>query len=110
MSNDDIDEQINNVINRLSAIELEARSAREELSKLIRKKKRDESKLKTDKHTDRHGTPIRKGCKVRYLTKGRYKSTEGKVTELKDDRVITVDRKGNTIWRSHNNVEVILDE
>ena len=35
MSNDDIDEQINNVINRLSAIELEARSAREELSKLI---------------------------------------------------------------------------
>ena len=58
-------------------------------------------------HRDRDGNVICIGCVVRFLTKGRFDSTEGGVTEYNKSRVITEDHKGRSIERASRNVRVI---
>ena len=56
---------------------------------------------------DAKGRILEVGQKVRFVTKGKYKSTEGIVETIKDTRVVSVDKRKNKIVRAHQNVEII---
>ena len=58
-------------------------------------------------HRDRNSNVIYIGCVVRFLTKGRFDSTEGVVTEYNKSRVIAEDYKGRPIKRASRSVRVI---
>ena len=58
-------------------------------------------------HRDRDDNVIYIGCVVRFLTKGRFDSTEGVVTEYNKSRVIAEDYKASPIERASRNVRVI---
>ena len=56
---------------------------------------------------DAKGKVLKVGQQVKFVTKGKYHSTEGTVETIKPTRVISVDNNKNKIVRSHKNVEVI---
>ena len=58
-------------------------------------------------HRDRNSNVIYIGCVVRFLTKGRFDSTEGVVTEYNKSRVIAEDYKERPIEIASRNVRVI---
>ena len=58
-------------------------------------------------HRDRDGNVIYIGCVVRFLTKGRFESTEGVVAEYNKSRVVADDYQGRPIERAQRDVRVI---
>ena len=58
-------------------------------------------------HQDRDGNIIYVGSVVKFLTKGRFDSTEGVVDKYNKTRVIAIDSKGRSIERAPSNVRVI---
>lgn len=118
MSKDDIDEKIKALINKVNELELAARETKEELATLLdsvsNKKSSSTAKVADEdedrgRPTDRYGVPLRIGSKVRFLTKGRYNSKEGVITNVGSIKITARDSKGNRINRNFNNVEVIDD-
>ena len=60
-------------------------------------------------HQDRDGNIIYVGSVVKFLTKGRFDSTEGVVDKYNKARVIAIDSKGRSIERAPRNVRVISE-
>ena len=56
---------------------------------------------------DVNGTPLQEGDRVRFLTSGRYRSTEGTVLSFGIRFVTSLDKSGNKIAREYGNVEKI---
>ena len=59
---------------------------------------------------DRNGNIISIGCNVQFLTRGRFKSTRGKVYKIfsNKERVTARDAIGRSISRAPNNLRVLL--
>ena len=58
-------------------------------------------------HQDKHGVEIRLGSKVKFLTKGKYNSTEGVVVHSDSVWVRSRDHEGRLIKRSPRNLKVL---
>ena len=76
----------------------------------------EDIKINEDKHyeriaRDREGKTIHVGDKVKFLTKGKYKSTQGIVKRFSKnkDRVFAIDLYDNEVPRLTKNV-LVLDE
>jgi hypothetical protein len=97
-SNNNIEE----LIKRIDRLEIENKILRKDLNKCI---KTTEPTNNTAK--DAKGKVLKVGQKVRFITKGKYTSTEGVVKTIKETRVISIDSRKNKIVRAHRNVEII---
>ena len=64
-----------------------------------------------DRPTDRDGHPINVGARVTFLTRGRFRSTEGTVTRFSrnSERFFAQDDNGNEIPRAPRNVRIIYN-
>ena len=60
---------------------------------------------------DRDGNHIHIGSRIRFLTKGKYKSTTGTVTKFSKnyERIFAEDIDGSVIPRAPHNVRIIYD-
>ena len=60
---------------------------------------------------DKHGNEIRVGNKVRFLTKGKFKATQGTVTRFSKNniRVFAVSDDGTEIPRAPRNVRILQE-
>ena len=92
---EDLTEQIRQLRIKTNRVERELRDLRS---------KQERTKV------DRYGTEIVIGCQVRFLTTGKYDSTEGVVIRLKNTRVVTKDPQDRTIARAYHNVRILEEE
>ena len=106
MSNKGVDNKIQQLIDKLENLEIEIAEIKNELKVIINTK---DNKPQNTKAKDRFGTPIKIGCKVRFLTSGRYRSKGGTITKIGKTNVTSEDSDGNNIVRNFNNVKIIED-
>ena len=108
------EEELCETIKRLKDLRITIQEKEKELTKL--KENEREYRRKVESHRsrrtgtrDRDGTPIYFGDTVCFLTKGLYRSEEGTVYKVADNksRITARDPKGNFISRAPNNVRVI---
>lgn len=110
------DEDVQVIIDRIERIELELKETKRELQKILDKKRNTNNDRANTKEThnrgpkDRFGNEIKVGCKVKFLTGGRYTSTKGIVTNLGRSRVTATDKRGNKIYREFGNVQILNDD
>ena len=100
---------IDDLINKLSKIQIELEQTKIELRQL-KEERQDKKTTKVEKKTnptDRFGTPLKKGCRIKFLTKGRFPSTDRVVIGIGSTRVTATDDQGNDINRAFHNVEVV---
>jgi hypothetical protein len=100
---------IEELIERINKLEIENRSLRKDLKQCIKSKPSVNTQVRQTKTTakDAKGRVLEVGQKVRFVTKGKYKSTEGIIETIKETRVVSIDNKKNKIVRAHQNVEII---
>ena len=102
------DKKIDKISRRLNELKIETTRLEKDILELRNLRRRDAIHERDPfEYSDRHGEEVTIGCTVRFLTKGRFDSTTGKVTEFKIDRVIAKDYRGRSITRALRNVEVI---
>lgn len=104
MSKDNVDETLQRLIDKLERLEIEIAEVKNDLKTIVAT---TDKKPQGTKAKDRNGTPIKIGCRVRFLTKGKYHSTGGTVTKIGRTNVTSKDNEGNHIVRNFNNVEII---
>jgi hypothetical protein len=105
---------INDLIQRIHNLEIENKALKQNLRKCLQPKpttsvKKEITTANNNNTTarDAKGNKLAIGQKVKFVTKGKYHSTEGIVESIKKNRVISIDNKKNKIVRAHNNVEII---
>jgi hypothetical protein len=103
---------IEQLIKRIEKLEIENNTLRKDLNKCIKDKQipNDQTKQSQIGARDAKGRILKIGQKVRFITKGKYKSTEGFIETIKETRVISIDNRKNKIVRAHQNVEVISED
>ena len=106
MSKGNVDDTLQRLIDKLERLEIEIAEVKNDLKAIVTT---TDKKQQGTKAKDRHGTPIKIGCKVRFLTKGKYHSTGGTVTKRGRTNVNSKDNEGNHIVRNFNNVGIIED-
>ena len=106
------DRRIRELAERLNRLQIEQNQVARELRAL--QQEREEERRRTTRgtgpRTDRDGRIIFIANRVRYLTPGRYTSTEGTVVRFTRRFVVTEDDRGNIINREPRNVRVIPRE
>lgn len=121
--NNDITERITELTEELRRLDIQRTQAAYKLKELIEEQSKSSQTPKEDENPpngqvvteqrlqqatkDRHGNLIVLGDRVRFLTKGLYRSTEGIVSKINKTRITAKDNKGILISRSPYNVEVI---
>jgi len=95
-------ERIEELTEQIRRLKIETNRVERELKDL--KEKQERVKV------DRYGTEVVVGCRVRFLTVGKYDSTEGIVIRLQNTCVVTKDSQDRTIARAYHNVRVLEDE
>ena len=124
---ENIGQQINLLNNRLRELTIERNRTEQQLRELQRQQEaRNQRRLRenrdralrrqreTDRRLaqaprDRFNKIIVLGDKVRFLTKGLFRSTEGIVTKINKLRITARDSTGRLINRNPENVEIIED-
>jgi uncharacterized Zn ribbon protein len=106
------DINIEELIRRVDRLEIENKTLREDLNNCIRTKNNKQISTKPTKiiAKDAKGNVLKVGQKVKFVTKGKYKSNEGIIETIKETRVISIDNNRNKIVRAHRNVEVITKD
>jgi uncharacterized Zn ribbon protein len=101
---------IEELIKRIDRLEIKNRILRKDLNTSCIKTKTNK-KVSTEPAKviakDAKGNVLEVGQRVKFITKGKYKSTEGIIEKIKETRVISIDNKKNKIVRAHQNVEII---
>ena len=100
------EERLNALTNQLRRLQLEQRTVEREIQTIRQGIRARKSRVI---HTDHNGDEIRIGNKVRFLTKGKYKSREGRIVKFGERFVTSEDNRGNKIFREYGNVELIID-
>lgn len=95
-------ERIEELTEQIRKLKIETNRVEKELKDL--KKKQERVKV------DRYGTEVTVGCRVRFLTVGKFDSIEGRVIRLQNTRVVTKDDQDRTIARAYHNVRVLEEE
>ena len=90
-------------------VEKAAERLRNNRHRVIRRQREAERRLK-EAAKDRYGNLIVLGDRVKFLTTGLYRSTEGIVTKINKSRITAKDHRGIPISRSPHNVAVVLEE
>jgi hypothetical protein len=90
------------LIERLESLNLEKQGLEERLRQLRGRRLIQRTLIK-----DSDGNPIQIGNKVTFLTKGKFRSTEGIVTRVNQSRITAKDSRGNYITRAPHNVRKI---
>jgi hypothetical protein len=123
----DIDNRIQELSNRLKVLNIEKASTEQQLRELenekaerttgrlrrnidrARRRQSEADRKSRQAARDRKGELIVLGDRVRFLTKGFYRSTEGVVTNINKRRISARDNSGNAISRAPHNVEIIFE-
>jgi hypothetical protein len=87
------------IIERLELLSLEQQGLERKLKAIRGRRLIQRTLIK-----DNDGNTIRIGDRVTFLTKGKYRSTEGIVTKVNKSRVTAKDSSGNYISRAPHNV------
>jgi uncharacterized Zn ribbon protein len=100
---------IEELIKRIDILEIKNRILRKDLNSCIKTKTNKKVSTEPAKviAKDTKGNVLEVGQRVKFITKGKYKSTEGIIEKIKETRVISIDNKKNKIVRAHQNVEII---
>lgn len=111
--NERADERINELIQRIEQLEIEQRRLQAEIKDIHKTRTKTETSSGTKEirnnriRRDVNGDEIRVGDRVHFLTKGRYRSTQGRIVRFTDRFVISEDKRGNRINREYGNVQII---
>ena len=126
-SDREIDNRIQELSDRLRVLNIERASTEQQLRELeneraeratgrlrrdtdrARRRQSEADRRSRQAARDRKGELIVLGDRVRFLTKGLYRSTEGVVTKINKRRVTARDTSGNAISRAPHNVEIIFE-
>ena len=100
---------IEELIQRINKLEIENKILKNDLKQCIKSKSPANVPNKQTNTTarDAKGKVLEIGQKVKFIMKGKYKSTEGIVKTIKETRVVSIDNRKNKIVRAHQNVEII---
>ena len=123
----DLDRRIRELSDRLRVLNIERSSTEQQLRQLenaraeratnrlrrdterARRRQSEAERRSRQAARDRKGELIVLGDRVRFLTKGLYRSTEGVVTKINKRRVTARDSSGNAVSRAPHNVEIIFE-
>ena len=100
---------IEELIQRINKLEIENKTLKKDLKQCIKSKSPANFPNKQTNNTarDANGKVLEIGQKVKFVTKGKYNSTEGIIETIKKTRVVSVDNRKNKIVRAHQNVEIV---
>ena len=108
MSNED-QETLNALTERLNRLTLERNEVIEEINTL-RPRIVEGRHTQRNNRVDANGTHLHLGDRVRFLTQGRYQTTQGTIVKFGSRFVVSLDNKGNKIAREYRNVEKIEED
>lgn len=106
------EERLNEIIQRVQALRIEQRVLEQEAREIRRRSERRNNvrvRRPVPLRTDANGVEIRAGDRVRFLTRGRYNSTEGRIIKFTERFVVSEDEQGRKINREYGNVALIED-
>lgn len=119
MNNDDR-ETLETLTERLNRLTLERNRVIREINNINQRRQeaqareqrpqRQRQRTRQAERVDVNGTPLHVGDRVRFLTAGRYRSTEGTVHKFGTRFVVSEDDSGNKIAREYGNVERIEED
>ena len=103
---------VNELIQRINKLEIENKTLKKNLIQCINSQPPTNTPKETNTSNntlakDAKGNTLVVGQKVRFITKGKYHSTEGTIETIKESRVVSIDNKKNKIVTAHKNVEII---
>lgn len=106
MSRNDID----SLTERLQQLQIEQAMIQREIQDVRQQIREQRTRVRRAIRTDVNGDELRIGDRVRFLTRGRYRSTTGVIIKFGDRFVISLDNEDNKIYREYGNVELIVNE
>jgi rRNA processing protein Krr1/Pno1 len=113
MNQEDVSEQITALSERLREINIAQQQVTNEIETLLRTQienndRPQEVNIEVARATDRDGTVLRQGQRVRLLTIGAFRGTTGTITKIGTAKVsIRLERTGRSTTRNFTNVRVI---
>lgn len=106
------DQRLLEIIQRVRELQIEQQTLETE-ARIIRRRRQQQNRNRRRRpvplRTDVNGTEIGVGDRVRFLTRGRYNSTQGRIVRFTDRFVVSEDNQGNRINREYGNVVLITD-
>jgi transcription antitermination factor NusG len=110
-SDENLATRIDELALELRKIRVHERKARNLINQLTKEQtRRRESTVRGIIVHDRDGAQIKQGNSVRFLTKGKFKSTWGIVEKVAENRISSRDPRGVLISRAPWNTRVIKDD
>jgi hypothetical protein len=109
MNEEELNLEIHELTEHLRRIRIEERETSVRLNQLLTAREDNRDKPDTSPK-DRDGATIKKGDTVLFLTRGKYRSTQGVVESIKNQRLSARDKRGNLIVRAPHNTRVINED
>ena len=106
MDGDD-EARLNQLTEQLQRLQLQQRQVQEEIQTIRRRHNQRNRARRSPFRIDANGDEIKVGDRVRFLTRGRYNSTEGVIVRFGTRFVVSIDDSKNYINREYGNVELI---